>query len=79
MSDDAKRYDFLGSQAPLPGNDQLQDDGRVWQPWAMGGGQWINSQVVRLSDADIERIADTVIRKLKTRRREAREAGLIER
>lgn len=40
--------------------------GLVWQPWAMGGGEWRVPQVVTLSDVDVERIAAAVVRLLQT-------------
>jgi hypothetical protein len=42
----------------------LEGQGLVWQPYAMGGGQWVEPQVVRLSEHDVARIADAVVRKL---------------
>lgn len=47
---------------PVP---RMEDMGFVWQPAAMGGGAWIMPQVVRISDADVERIAAAVVRMLK--------------
>jgi hypothetical protein len=42
-----------------------QQLGLVWQPHGMGGGEWINPQVVRLSDDDVERVARAVVRLLR--------------
>jgi hypothetical protein len=36
--------------------------GMVWQPYAMGGGEWAIPKVVALSDIDVERIARAVVR-----------------
>jgi hypothetical protein len=59
-----RRHDPLGSYSPT------QDHGGlVWQPYAMGGGQWVAPQVVRISDADVERIAAAVVRLLGERTR----------
>lgn len=38
----------------------------VWQPYAFGGGQWVLPAPVRLSDADVERIAAAVVRLQRT-------------
>ena len=48
------------SQRPLTAEEQNQQQ---WQ--GAGGGQWINPQVVRLSDEDVERVAHAVVRLLK--------------
>jgi hypothetical protein len=47
----------------------METQGLVWQPYAMGGGQWVAPQVVRISDADVERIAAEVVRLLGERTR----------
>ena len=38
---------------------------QVWQPWAMGGGEWRTPTVVTLSDHDVNRIARAVVRLLR--------------
>jgi hypothetical protein len=46
----------------------MEAQGLVWQPYAMGGGQWVVPQVVRISDADVERIAVAVVRLIEAKR-----------
>lgn len=36
--------------------------GYIWRPWTMGGGEWMLPEPVRLTDADINRIAAAVVR-----------------
>ena len=55
MSDEQHPLAGLGQQS------QNQNAGLVWQPWAMGGGEWKNPEVVRLCDEDVERIARRVV------------------
>lgn len=53
----------------LYGNDEaarMVAMGYIWRPWAMGGGEWVLPEPVRLTDADIERIAEAVARKIMT-------------
>jgi len=39
--------------------------GMVWQPWALGGGEWRTPLVLTLSDTDVDRIARAVVRMMK--------------
>ena len=50
-----------------PNQQSMEAQGFVWQPHAMGGGEWVMPRVVRLSDADVERIAAAVVRLIKAR------------
>lgn len=54
----------MAYNANQQGPSELQNEhaGKVWQPYAMGGGQWVVPQAVRLSDDDVERIAQAVLR-----------------
>jgi hypothetical protein len=42
-----------------------EHSGKVWQPFAIGGGEWRTPPVVTISDADVERIARAVVRMMK--------------
>ena len=62
MSNEQHPLAGLGQQSPN------QNAGLVWQPHGLGGGQWVNPQVVRLCDDDVERIARRVVALLRADR-----------
>lgn len=56
------------SNSYYPNNAEVQQmlaAGYVWQPHALGGGEWKQPPIIRLCEADVERIAVAVVRKLK--------------